>query len=79
MDAMTDEVQHTDPTATEQVRELVILLYASDRTVRENVRFTLGRKVAADLPPDPGAGGGHAAGGADRDGPRRCRPGHPGR
>ena len=51
MDAMTDEVQHTDPTATEPTRELVILLYASDRTVRENVRFTLGRKVAADLPP----------------------------
>lgn len=31
--------------------ELTILLYASDRTVRENVRFTLGRQVAADLPP----------------------------
>ena len=29
---------------------LVILLYASDRTVRENVRLTLGRKVASDLP-----------------------------
>lgn len=29
---------------------LVILLYASDRTVRENVRLTLGRKIAADLP-----------------------------
>ena len=26
-----------------------ILLYASDRTVRENVRLILGRKVAADL------------------------------
>src|SRR5215212_7714649 len=31
--------------------ELIILLYASDRTVRENVRLALGRKVAADLPP----------------------------
>ena len=30
--------------------ELTILLYSSDRTVRENVRFILGRKVAADLP-----------------------------
>jgi DNA-binding response OmpR family regulator len=29
---------------------LTILLYASDRTTRENVRLTLGRKVAADLP-----------------------------
>ena len=48
---MTDEVQHTDPSAAATTRELVILLYASDRTVRENVRFTLGRKVAADLDP----------------------------
>ena len=31
--------------------ELIILLYASDRTVREDVRLALGRKVAADLPP----------------------------
>jgi DNA-binding response OmpR family regulator len=30
--------------------ELTILLYGSDRTVRENVRFTLGRRVSADLP-----------------------------
>jgi DNA-binding response OmpR family regulator len=30
---------------------LRILLYASDRTTRQNVRLTLGRKVAADLPP----------------------------
>ena len=37
--------------AAATTRELVILLYASDRTVRENVRFTLGRKVAADLTP----------------------------
>lgn len=29
---------------------LVVLLYASDRTVRENIRLTLGRKLAADLP-----------------------------
>src|SRR4029453_11049196 len=29
---------------------LTILLYASDRTTRQNVRLTLGRKVAADLP-----------------------------
>jgi DNA-binding response OmpR family regulator len=30
---------------------LTILLYASDRTTRQNARLTLGRKVAADLPP----------------------------
>lgn len=30
---------------------LTVLLYASDRLTRENVRFALGRKVAADLPP----------------------------
>jgi DNA-binding response OmpR family regulator len=30
---------------------LTILLYASDRTTRENVRLALGRKVAPDLPP----------------------------
>ncbi|MBA3529133.1 MAG: response regulator transcription factor [Propionibacteriaceae bacterium] len=27
-----------------------VLLYASDRTVREHVRLSLGRKVASDLP-----------------------------
>ena len=30
---------------------LTILLYASDRTTRQNVRLALGRKVAPDLPP----------------------------
>jgi DNA-binding response OmpR family regulator len=30
---------------------LTILLYASDRTTRQNVRLALGRKVATDLPP----------------------------
>src|SRR5215211_1893656 len=30
---------------------LTILLYASDRTTRQNVRLALGRKVASDLPP----------------------------
>jgi DNA-binding response OmpR family regulator len=29
---------------------LTIVVYASDRTVREDVRFALGRKVATDLP-----------------------------
>jgi hypothetical protein len=29
---------------------LTILLYASDRTMREHVRLSLGRKVASDLP-----------------------------
>ena len=31
MDAKTDEIEHTDPTAAAPTRELVILLYASDR------------------------------------------------
>ena len=35
--------------AAEEV--LTILLYASDRTTRQNVRLALGRKVATDLPP----------------------------
>jgi DNA-binding response OmpR family regulator len=60
---MTEEVQQaagTAPTesghaghgsAAAPEPQLTILLYASDRTVRENVRFTLGRRVAADLPP----------------------------
>jgi DNA-binding response OmpR family regulator len=30
---------------------LTILLYASDRKTREDVRLALGRKIAADLPP----------------------------
>ena len=30
---------------------LKVLLFSSDRTVREQVRFALGRKVASDLPP----------------------------
>jgi hypothetical protein len=30
---------------------LTILLYASDRKTREDVRLALGRRVAADLPP----------------------------
>ena len=39
----------TDGSHAEKV--LTILLYASDRLTRENIRFALGRKVAADLPP----------------------------
>ena len=35
--------------AAEEV--LTILLYASDRTTRQQVRLALGRKVATDLPP----------------------------
>jgi hypothetical protein len=60
-DAMTDEVRQDETTlgaepgtsgseAAAPEPQLTILLYASDRTVRENVRFTLGRKIAADLP-----------------------------
>jgi DNA-binding response OmpR family regulator len=42
---MTGAEEHAD----EQV--LTILLYASDRKTRTDVRLALGRKVAADLPP----------------------------
>lgn len=36
---------------TESGATIKVLLYSGDRTVREAVRFTLGRKVAADLAP----------------------------
>ncbi|MCW2803768.1 MAG: hypothetical protein QOF52_3481 [Propionibacteriaceae bacterium] len=36
---------------TSPAAPLVVLVYASDRNTRENVRLTLGRRVAADLPP----------------------------
>ena len=39
--------EHPEPV----VEPLSILLYASDRTVREHIRLSLGRTVAADLPP----------------------------
>lgn len=57
---MTDGAQQTEhgeqTPGGEQGRaaaesQLTILLYSSDRTVRENIRFTLGRKLADDLPP----------------------------
>lgn len=57
---MTDGAQQTEhgeqPSSEEHGRaaaesQLTILLYSSDRTVRENIRFTLGRKLADDLPP----------------------------
>lgn len=40
-----------EPEPEPVVRPLTILLYASDRTVREHVRLSLGRKIARDLPP----------------------------
>lgn len=42
-----EEAEHPEPV----IQPLSILLYASDRTVREHVRLSLGRKIAADLPP----------------------------
>ena len=45
---------HPEPTAPEPApveKPLNVLLYASDRTVREHVRLSLGRRVAGDLPP----------------------------
>lgn len=35
---------------TEEADRLKILLFSDDRTVREEIRLTLGRKVASDLP-----------------------------
>ena len=54
--AETDADQAEDHGAEERTPEpvvepLSILLYASDRTVREHVRLSLGRRVGADLPP----------------------------
>lgn len=37
--------------AAEGEKELTILLYSDDRTVREQVRLAMGRVVARDLPP----------------------------
>jgi len=48
---MSSDQPRADRSARPGPEELIILLYASDRTVRENVRLALGRKVAADLPP----------------------------
>lgn len=36
---------------TEDAEKIKVLLYSDDRTVREEVRLTLGRRVAKDLPP----------------------------
>ena len=42
---MSDHAAAAQPAAV-----LTVLLYASDRGVRENVRLSLGRRVARDLP-----------------------------
>jgi len=42
-------MNHAEDPRVDEV--LTILLYASDRTTRQNVRLSLGRKVALDLPP----------------------------
>lgn len=47
---MSTAGQATAPTA-EEAKELTILLYSDDRTVRDAVRLALGRTVARDLPP----------------------------
>jgi DNA-binding response OmpR family regulator len=41
----------SDAEARSDEQVLTILLYASDRLTREEVRLALGRKVASDLPP----------------------------
>jgi DNA-binding response OmpR family regulator len=48
---MSSDQSGAERSAPPEPEELIILLYASDRTVRENVRLALGGKVAADLPP----------------------------
>jgi hypothetical protein len=48
---MSSDQPSAERSARPGPEELIILLYASDRTVRENVRLAIGRKVAADLPP----------------------------
>lgn len=35
---------------SEDADRIQVLLYSDDRTVREDVRFTIGRRVASDLP-----------------------------
>ena len=49
--ARTSPTQEIDPVTDESSQALTILLYASNRLTRENVRLALGRKVASDLPP----------------------------
>jgi DNA-binding response OmpR family regulator len=41
-------MNHSEDSRDDEV--LTILLYASDRTTRQNIRLALGRKVAPDLP-----------------------------
>jgi DNA-binding response OmpR family regulator len=48
---MSSDQPRAERSVPQGPEELINLLYASDRTVRENVRLALGRKVAADLPP----------------------------
>ncbi|MGI8456501.1 MAG: response regulator [Propionibacteriaceae bacterium] len=48
-DQAHDQVRgHEEPTA--EPRTATVLLYSDDRTVRQSVRFALGRRVARDLP-----------------------------
>ena len=35
---------------SEQARAVTVLVYSDDRTVRDQVRLALGRRLAADLP-----------------------------
>jgi DNA-binding response OmpR family regulator len=46
---MTGDTSSGDARAARE--ELIILVYSSDRTVRENIRLSLGRKVANDIAP----------------------------
>ncbi len=45
-----DKTPRKEPAMSEAGAPAKVLVYSDDRTVREQVRLTLGRKVAADLP-----------------------------
>lgn len=49
-DPMSDEATAPDE-ITDVPEAATILVYSDDRSVRDQVRLTLGRRVAADLPP----------------------------
>ena len=71
--------QHDRARTTSRRHVLTILLYASDRATRENVRFALGRKVATDLPEVRVLEVATQPAVITAMDARRHRPGHPGR
>lgn len=47
---MSTTVKNAEPPATEQDGKLKVIVYSSNRLVREEVKVALGRKIASDLP-----------------------------